>query len=92
MSVTSAASPSLCNILDGIQASLEDTLESLSEPEFRLDLSGVERITSEEINDLIAFQAVLRHQRCKLVLENVSSQLKQVFRLTRLDRLFEVRF
>ena len=55
-----------------------------------IDCSGVEMISSEDLNALIRFHSRLRQESAALVLENVSEQIAKIFTLTRLNRLFSV--
>lgn len=61
------------------------------ESEIVVDLSSVVTITSDDLNELIGFQAKLRQQGRTLVLEHPSDLVLQVFTVTRLDRLFTIR-
>ena len=59
--------------------------------EIVVDLDDVSLISSEELNELIRLQSKIRHSGRKLVLENVRPNLWQVFVVTRLDRLLDIR-
>ncbi len=59
--------------------------------EIVVDMSAVQRIRSQEINELIRLQLEINADGRKLVLENVLDHLWQVFSVTRLDRLVEIR-
>lgn len=54
-----------------------------------IDLSGVVRISTEEINQLIRTYGLVRQGGGTLVIENAHEQLSHVFTLTRLDRLIK---
>ncbi|EMI21948.1 hypothetical protein RMSM_01125 [Rhodopirellula maiorica SM1] len=56
----------------------------------QVDLSQVERITSEELSELIRLQLLVRKNGRKLVLKNVEENLRSIFELTRLTRLIEM--
>lgn len=55
-----------------------------------VDLGQVKCLTSESLNQLINVNCHARERGTKLVLANLCSPLLDVFRITRLDRLFEV--
>ncbi len=55
-----------------------------------IDLTRVTRLTSEGLNQLIQVNCHARAQGTNLVLVNLNQPLADVFRLTRLDRLFAV--
>ncbi|GAA5510853.1 STAS domain-containing protein [Novipirellula caenicola] len=59
--------------------------------EILVDLSQVERITSQELSELIRLQLLVRKGGRKLVLENADENLRSIFELTRLTRLIEMR-
>ncbi len=64
--------------------------DRLTVEEVVIDCSGVELISSEDLNALIRFHSRLRQESAAVVLVNVSEQIAQIFKLTRLNRLFEV--
>ena len=64
---------------------------SLIREEVVLDCSDVAVVNSEDLNQLIRFQTGLRHEAATLVLTNVPEHLVDVFKMTRLNRLFELR-
>jgi anti-anti-sigma factor len=55
-----------------------------------IDLGEIARITSETLNQLIEVNCRARMTGIRLVLSNLNPTLLQVFRVTRLDRLFEI--
>ena len=64
---------------------------SLIREEVMLDCGDVAVVNSEDLNQLIRFQTELRHESATLVLTNVPEHLVDVFTMTRLNRLFEMR-
>lgn len=56
-----------------------------------IDLTGVDRINSNDLNDLIRLQLRVKQSGQRLVLVNAKEAVLQVFTLTRLDRLIELR-
>ena len=64
---------------------------SLIREEVVLDCSDVAVVNSEDLNQLIRLQTGLRHEAATLVLTNVPEHLVDVFKMTRLNRLFELR-
>lgn len=67
-----------------------DAEQSVCE-EVVIDLSDVYHINSNDLNDLIRLQLRVKHTGQRLVLANVQQTVLQVFTLTRLDRLIELR-
>lgn len=55
-----------------------------------VDLGQVQCLTSESLNQLINLNCHAQERGTKLVLSNLCRPLLDVFRITRLDRLFEV--
>jgi anti-anti-sigma factor len=60
--------------------------------EIVIDLSGVEQITSRELNELIRIQLLAKQLGNCLVLLNPQELISQVLTLTRLDRLIQLRY
>jgi anti-anti-sigma factor len=67
-----------------------DAEQSICE-EVVIDLSDVYHINSNDLSDLIRLQLRVKHSGQRLVLCNVQETILQVFTLTRLDRLIEMR-
>jgi hypothetical protein len=63
----------------------------LTREEVVLDCGEIATVNSEDLNQLIRFQTQLRHEGATLVLVNVPEHLVDVFKMTRLNRLFELR-
>ena len=60
--------------------------------EILVDLSGVERIASDQLGELIRLHLRVKQTGHRLVLSNVRSNVLEVFTLTRLDRMIELRY
>ncbi|TWT55082.1 STAS domain protein [Rubripirellula amarantea] len=54
-----------------------------------LDFASVDRITSAGLNGLIRMNTKFRSHGVRLVLVNVPTPVREVFELTRLERMFE---
>jgi anti-anti-sigma factor len=54
-----------------------------------LDLRGVRRITSNGLNELIGINRLARNRGVRLVLLDVQESVRDVFAITRLERMFE---
>ena len=65
--------------------------DQTDDPTFVVDLAAIETICSEDLNGLIRLQSKLRSGGRMLILENVQENVWQVFKVTRLDRLIEMR-
>ena len=82
------------NVVDGDPHWLEEAsyaLDHTTDTEIVVNLSSLQTIRSSQLNDLIRMQVRARQAARRLVLENVQDQLWQVFTVTRLDRMFEIR-
>ena len=55
-----------------------------------IDLKHCLQISSRQLNSLIALNSQLRSESRELVLANLSEPIREVFELTRLDRLFHI--
>lgn len=57
--------------------------------QLNLDLGRVERLTSAGLNELIGINSQARNFGIRLVLLDVQESVREVFALTRLERMFE---
>ncbi len=65
--------------------------EQTTEAEIVVDMSTVQQIRSQDLTDLIRLQLDCKGNGRKLVLEKTLDHVWQVFTITRLDRLIEIR-
>jgi anti-anti-sigma regulatory factor len=86
-------SPSITHLLDSGAYERHPSVArgAFSSEEVVLDCAEVATVNSEDLNQLIRFQARLRQEGASLVLANVPEHLVNVFTMTRLNRLFELR-
>jgi hypothetical protein len=56
-----------------------------------VDISSVEVVNSREIGEIARMQLALREQGKRLILENAQQQVCDVFDMTRMNRLVDVR-
>jgi anti-anti-sigma factor len=69
-----------------------DRIIDFSSPlELRLDFRKVEWITSAALSCLVALNRRLAEAKGRLILENVGRQVAEVIRVSRLDRVLDVR-
>jgi anti-anti-sigma factor len=54
-----------------------------------LDLKQVERITSAGLNELIGINSLARSRGIRLILLDAQDSVREIFALTRLERMFE---
>ena len=74
----------------GILAELgRDSLAGRSGPSLLVDMSEIERITSEGLNELIGLNSEARSRGIFIQLLDVCPSVRDVFKLTRLERMFE---
>ncbi len=59
--------------------------------QLNLDLGRVEKITSAGLNELIGINCRARSHGIRLVLLDVQDSVRDIFALTRLERIFEFR-
>ncbi|MEM9827119.1 MAG: STAS domain-containing protein [Planctomycetota bacterium] len=78
----------ICSRLGQLLSS--DLLESPGGCTLNLDLATVQRISSEEINALIGLNRHCRRIGVRIVVQNVSESVAEVFRLTRLERVLSI--
>ncbi len=72
---------------------LDDILDEATEPssnlDVMLDFQWIEKITSIGLNELIKINTEARRRGVRIILGNVSKTVREIFALTRLERLFE---
>ncbi len=71
-----------------ISAALAEWRTSGDRPRLLLDFSRIQFLTSEFLNALILLQT---GRLCQPILCNLSVELQEVFQITRLNRVFEIR-
>lgn len=69
---------------------LHHVAEDVAMAVISVDLSPVRQFGTRELNELLKVQGRLRQTGRKLVLERPCEQVREVFRLTRLDRVIEI--
>ncbi|GAA4459936.1 STAS domain-containing protein [Novipirellula rosea] len=67
-----------------------DQPESDSVQTLKLDLGGVDRLSSVGVNELIEINRKARKLGVKLILTEVGEAVQEVFAVTRLERMFHV--
>lgn len=70
---------------------LKDAANTEDELDIVVDFSAVQRLSSLELNELVRLHLRLRQRGQRLVFEGPQATVRDVFSLTRLDRLIEVR-
>ncbi|WP_197231583.1 STAS domain-containing protein [Novipirellula artificiosorum] len=66
-------------------------IEQADEAEVIVDLSAVQMIASSDLSELIRLQLAARQLGRRMILQNPQVNVLEVFTLTRLDRLIELR-
>lgn len=66
-------------------------IEQADEAEVIVDFSAVEMIASSDLSELIRLQLAARQLGRRMILQNPQDNVLEVFTLTRLDRLIELR-
>jgi anti-anti-sigma factor len=59
--------------------------------QLNLDLKRIDRITSAGLNELIGINSLARSRGIRVVLLDVQVSVREIFALTRLERMFEFR-
>ncbi|MDG2012711.1 MAG: STAS domain-containing protein [Pirellulaceae bacterium] len=90
--VISFLSQSIQNETDVKQASefLEHYLVNSTEPTIIIDLARVRIMTSVMIGALVAFKKKCDKEKRKLKICGLTPEIKEVFEMTRLDKIFKV--
>ena len=69
---------------------LNELAKEYDKPRLLLDFKNVEHLSSAALGMLITLKNQLREQQGQLVLANINSQIYEVFKITRLNKLFNI--
>lgn len=76
---------------------MNDELETIAEMvsergdnDVVIDFSGMDIVTSSNLSELLKLHELLTHYERRLVLCGIVSEIKEIFTLTGLDRVFEI--
>lgn len=76
--------------INHIGEQLGELAESESNPRLLLDFKNVEHLSSAALGMLITLNKQLIERQGKLVLANIHPQIYEVFKITRLNKLFNI--
>ena len=76
--------------IEQLGAELVELVKSQGKSNLLLNFEGVEFLSSAALNKLIALQKAVKEAEGVVRLCNVHPQIREVFALTRLDRLFDI--
>jgi anti-sigma B factor antagonist len=80
------------NVVVGETETLHDVVQALpSTDSVVLDLSGVSMVDAHGLGMLLQLREQAQARNMRFELMNVSSQLRELFRITRLDTVFQIR-
>ncbi len=77
-------------IINQIGAQLGEMIDEGPEPRLVLDFKNVEHLSSAALGILITLEKQVAQRRGKLALANIQPQIYEVFRITRLNKLFNI--
>lgn len=69
---------------------LSDIVEAEAEPRLALDFKNVEHLSSAALGVLITLNKQVTERQGKMALANIQPQIYEVFRITRLNKLFNI--
>jgi anti-sigma B factor antagonist len=78
-------------MINQIGERLSELAEAESAPKMLLDFGNVEHLSSAALGMLITLNKQLVGQQGQLVLANIHPQIYEVFKITRLNKLFDIR-
>ena len=70
---------------------LFDLVERDNRQKIVLNFSNVEFLSSAALGKLITFEKKARRQKANLVLTNIRQEIYEVFAITKLDKLFDIK-
>jgi anti-sigma B factor antagonist len=77
-------------VINQIGERLSEVVESESEPRILLDFRAVEHLSSAALGMLITLHRQVVDRQGKLALANIHPQIFEVFKITRLNKLFNI--
>jgi anti-sigma B factor antagonist len=77
-------------VINSIGEKLAHLLDDQSQPQLLLDFSNVEHLSSAALGMLITLHKQIAEKRGQLVLANIHPQIFEVFKITRLNKLFNI--
>ncbi len=77
-------------VITQIGEQLSELVEAESEPRLVLDFKNVEHLSSAALGVLITLNKQVSERQGKLALANIQPQIFEVFRITRLNKLFNI--
>ena len=78
------------HVINQIGERLGEIVEGESDPKLLLDFGNVEHLSSAALGMLIQLNNQLRDRQGRLVLANIHPQIYEVFKITRLNKLFTI--
>ncbi len=78
------------HIINQIGERLGEIVEDETDPKLLLDFHNVEHLSSAALGMLITLNKQLGERQGRLVLANIHPQLYEVFKITRLNKLFNI--
>lgn len=73
-----------------IGATLNTLIDETDQPKLLLDFTSVDHLSSAALGMLINANNRIKQRNGQLRLSNIKSQIFEVFRITKLDRLFKI--
>lgn len=77
-------------LINQIGERLSELLSAEPAPQLLLDFKSVEHLSSAALGMLITLNRQVGEQRGRLVLANIHPQIYEVFKITRLNKLFNI--
>ncbi len=77
-------------VISQIGEQLSELVEAEPEPRLVLDFKNVEHLSSAALGVLITLNKQVTERKGKLALANIQPQIFEVFRITRLNKLFNI--
>jgi anti-sigma B factor antagonist len=78
------------NVVQDILRLVGESLDAEGVDVIELDLSEMQMITSFTLNELITLNTRAKSCGVRLVLTNMANELRDIFTITRLERMFEL--
>lgn len=76
--------------IQAVDKELIEAVDASDEPRIVLDFSKVQFMSSSMLGKLVKLQKHCKSYKVKLKLASVSTEILEVFKITRLDKLFDI--
>lgn len=78
------------SVLEELEKSILELIDKSSEEQIILDFAKVNFMSSSMLGKLVKIQKKCKQFKVKLKLSSIAPEIRQVFKITKLDKLFDI--